>query len=95
MSNTYTYVHSQAQIALPKIITVGELRCKLCAKTPLYVRSGSYIKQMPPEHLSYTKETLWNTSGRTLSRAEFTHGDYDGHHNVRETDRYRANITHA
>ena len=45
-------------------------------KTPLYVRSGSYIKQMslehlsyikqkPLEHLSYIKEASWNTSGRT------------------------------
>ena len=56
--------------------TVGEIRSTLCTKTPLYVRSGSYIeqtplehlsyiKQMPLEHLSYIKETSWNTSGRT------------------------------
>ena len=32
--------------------TVGELRSTLCTKTPLYVGSGSYIKQMPLEHLS-------------------------------------------
>ena len=41
--------------------TVGELRSTLCTKTPLY----SYIKQMPLEHLSYIKETSWNTSDRT------------------------------
>ena len=57
-------------------ITVGELRSTLCTKTPLYVRSDSYIgqmplehlsyiKQMPLEHLSYIKETSWNTSDRT------------------------------
>ena len=51
------------------IFTVGELCSSLCTKTPLYVRSGSYIKQMPLEdlsyikqmsleHISYTKETL-------------------------------------
>ena len=56
--------------------TVGELRSTLCTKTPLYVRSDSYIgqmplehlsyiKQMPLEHLSYIKETSWNTSDRT------------------------------
>ena len=58
------------------IYTVGELRSTLCTKTPLYVRSDSYIrqiplehvsyiKQMPLEHLSYIKETSWNTSDRT------------------------------
>ena len=58
------------------MITVGELRSTLCTKTPLYVRSDSYIrqmplehlsyiKQMPLEHLSYIKETSWNTSDRT------------------------------
>ena len=36
-------------------ITVGDLRSTLCTKTPLCVRSGSYIKQMPLEHLSYIK----------------------------------------
>ena len=57
-------------------LTVGELRSTLCTKTPLYVRSDSYIgqiplehlsyiKQMPLEHLSYIKETSWNTSDRT------------------------------
>ena len=57
-------------------ITVDELRSTLCTKTPLYVRSASYIKQTPLEHLSfikqiplenllYIKETSWNTSGRT------------------------------
>ena len=67
--------------------TVGELRFTLCTKTPLYVRSDSYIKQMPLEHLSYIKqmqlehlsyikETLWNTSGHTYSRTEFTHSVY-------------------
>ena len=75
-------------ILLPNIthvFTVGELRSTLCTKTPLHVRSGSYIKQMPLEHLSYIKqmplehlsyikETSWNTSGRTSSRMEFTHG---------------------
>ena len=56
--------------------TVGELRSTLCTKTPLYVRSDSYIrqiplehlsyiKQMPLEHLSYIKETSWNTLDRT------------------------------
>ena len=39
-------------------ITVGELRSTLCMKTPLYVRSGSYIKQMLLEHLSYIKQML-------------------------------------
>ena len=34
---------------------MGVLRSKLCAKTPLYVRRGSHIKQMPLEHLSYIK----------------------------------------
>ena len=63
-------------VAPVNICTVGELRSTLCTKTPLYVQSGSYIKQMPLEHLSYIKqmplehlsyikETLWNTSGRT------------------------------
>ena len=58
------------------IVTVDELRSTLCTKTPLYVRSDSYIKQMPLEHvsyikqmplehLSYIKETSWNTSDRT------------------------------
>ena len=58
------------------IDTVGELRSTLCTKTPIYVGSGlyikqmplehlSYIKQMPLEHLSYIKETSWNTSGGT------------------------------
>ena len=66
--------------------TVGELRSTQCTKTPLYVRSGSYIKQMPLEHLSYIKqmplehlsyikETSWNTSGRTERRTEFTHSE--------------------
>ena len=56
--------------------TVGEFRSTLCTKTPLYVRSGSYIKPMPLQHLSYIKqmlleylsdikETSLNTSGRT------------------------------
>ena len=68
------------------IYTVGELRPPRCTKIPLYVRSRSYIrqmpleqisyiKQMPMEHRSYIKEMAWNTSGRTLSRTEFTHGD--------------------
>ena len=35
--------------------TVGELRSTLCTKTPLHARSGSYMKQMPLEHLSYIK----------------------------------------
>ena len=48
-----------------KMYTMGELRSTLCTKIPLYVRSGSDTKQMPLEHLSYTKETSWNTSGRT------------------------------
>ena len=59
-----------------RITTVGELRSTQYTKTPLYVRSGSYIKQILMEHLSYIKqislehlsfikETSWNTSGRT------------------------------
>ena len=34
---------------------MGILRSKQCAKTPLYVRRGSQIKQMPLDHLSYIK----------------------------------------
>ena len=60
-------------------ITVCELRSILCTKSPLYVRIGScikqiplehlsYIRQIPLEHLSYIKETSWNTSGRTKKR---------------------------
>ena len=45
--------------------TVGELRSILCTKTPLYVSSGSYIKQMLLEHLTYTKGAVCNTLGRT------------------------------
>ena len=54
-------------------------------QTPLYVQSGSYINQMPLVHLSYIKETSWNTSGHTHSRTKFTHGGsdliklFDGH----------------
>ena len=63
--NRYRQVHRIGGV-------VGELRATLCTKTPLYVRSGSCIKQMPLEHLSYIeqmslehlsyiKETSWNT----------------------------------
>ena len=38
------------------LFTVGELRSTLCTKTPVYVRSDSYITQMPLEHLSYIKQ---------------------------------------
>ena len=69
VGNRYRQVHRIGGV-------VGELRSTLCTKTPLYVRSGSCIKQMPLghlsymkqmslEHLSYIKETSWNTSGRT------------------------------
>ena len=61
--------------ALVQIITVGELRSTLCTKTPLYVRSGLYIKQMPLEYLSYIKEMSWNTLGCTWIGTEFTHND--------------------
>ena len=37
-------------------ITMGELCSTICTKTQLYVRSGSYIKQKPLEHLSYIKQ---------------------------------------
>ena len=67
------------------LITVGELRSTLCMKTPLYVQSGpyikqiqldhlSYIKKMPLKHLLYIKETSWNTLCRIYSRTEFTRG---------------------
>ena len=68
-------------------ITLGEIRSIQCTKSPLYVRSGShikqmpleyssymYIKQMPLDHLLYIKETPWNTSNRAWNRAEFTQG---------------------
>ena len=69
-------VRQQAITSTNIDLTVGKLRSNLCTKTPIYVRSGSYIKQillkhlsytkhMPLEHLSYIKETSWNTSGRT------------------------------
>ena len=40
----------------------------------MYEVVRSYTKQMPLKHLSYIKETSWNTSGRTLSCMEFAHG---------------------
>ena len=57
---------SQRSIDMETVVstfTVGELRSNLSTKTPLYVRSGSYIKQIPLEHLSYIKERSWNISG--------------------------------
>ena len=38
------------------VVTVGELRFTPCTKTPLFVRIGSYIKQIPMGHLPYIKK---------------------------------------
>ena len=75
-------------VTRPQLVnTTSELYSTFCTIAPLDVRSGSYIKQMPREHLSYIeqmplelllyiKETSWNTSVRTKNRTEFNHGDY-------------------
>ena len=54
----YTLSHHRPRrwLLQSHINILGELCSTLCAKTPLYVRSGAYIKQMPLGHLSYIKQ---------------------------------------
>ena len=46
--------------------TVGELRSVLCTEIPLYVRKGSYMKQMP-------LESIYRTSSKCHWRAFIVH----------------------
>ena len=82
-----SYVHTVSE--LTTFITVCELRSAYLRKLHFmyelvrgsYIKQIpldhlSYIRQMPLEHLSYIKESSWNTSGGTWSRMEYTHCVY-------------------